>query len=1029
MKQFVFPAALLLSATLSNAQNYWQQKVDTRIEVTLDDKKHFLHGFEEISYTNNSPDTLKYIYLHLYPNAYSHDHTQFAEQQYRNGTTDFYYAKESERGYIDSLQFSIDGNDVSFFYGESTPDIARIDLPRPLLPGAQLQITTPFRVKLPIVFSRLGHNQQAYFISQWFPKPAVYDKKGWHPMPYLDAGEFYSEIGSYDVRITTPKNYLVMATGNLQTQTEINWLDSLANAPITKDSVRKIVSTKTVNGEKKKMVVTTTFPESSTEMKTLHFTEDNIHDFAWFADKRWAVRKDSVLNPGNKEKIVTWSAFLPSYQKQWNRANTHLKSAVEYYGKWVGDYPYKTIKAVQGDMKAGGGMEYPTVTVIDVNAGSAEVIIHEAGHNWFYGVLASNERDHAWMDEGLNTFYEQKTTKALAKIKADTSKATVKKKSQLSFNLNLKTVLHQLAASNNDQAIAQTSNNFKEINYGLDVYYKTSALLSWLEAEMGSEKFEAGMKEYYSTWKHRHPYPEDFKAIMQRHSEKPIDWFFENALRDDRLIDFSVKHGRKKGEEIILVKNKSHKNYPVIVNVLQGDSVVGSVSAMVPAKDQSVLKMPTTVGHSWTKIQIAPEVFDGRTPNNEFRKQGLFHRSGLKVKPFFGVNSSNKQKLFVMPALGYNVYDGFQAGLLLHNLTWPETKLKFAIAPLYGFGSKSAAGAGSVSYSIFPKSTFKEIFLQVDAKTFSFDKAELNIPEPIFARYIKVAPSINFILKESRKTSPVTRMLSLKGYYISEGQFDFPEDPTDTAASPRRMAVSNGATENMYGMLRYRHSNERTFNPFNYTLEAHGGEDFLKMSVEGNLKINYHAKNKSLHVRVYGGKYFGFNDDFYTSRYHLNSTSTGVNDYLYDDTYLGRSEREGFGIRQVSIREGGLKIPTPLYASPLGRSDNWLAAINIKTDLPLKKLPVRLFADVATFADAGQLNPSGNKVLFDAGLEIYIYDVLTIYVPLVMSKDFSDYRKSISGKTGLLDAVTFSLNLQNINWLRAPSGIFKLTGY
>ncbi|HRO43713.1 MAG TPA: M1 family metallopeptidase [Flavipsychrobacter sp.] len=1022
MKRIVLPAILLLVTSLSKAQSYWQQHVDTKIDVTLDDKKHTLHGYEEISYLNNSPDTLRYIYIHLYPNAYSHDHTQFAEQQYRNGKTDFYYASPAERGYIDSLQFSIDGNDVDYFYGESTPDIARIDLPRPLPPGRKIIITTPFRVKLPKVFSRLGHNQQAYFISQWFPKPAVYDKKGWHPMAYLDLGEFYSEIGSYDVRITLPKNYVVMATGNLQTESEINWLDSLANAPLKKDSVRKLATTKTVNGQKKKTVTTSNFPESSNDMKTLHFTEDNIHDFAWFADKRWVVRKDTVANPGNREIVTAWSAFLPSHAKQWSKANVHLKNAVQYYGNWVGDYPYKTIKAVQGDMKAGGGMEYPTVTVIDVNAGSEAVIVHEAGHNWFYGILANNERDHAWMDEGINTFYEEKTTKALAKKRADTTQPIKVNRRSISVNLNLTTVIHQLAASGNDQAIAQTSNNFNEINYGMDVYYKTAALLEWLEVYMGEEQFEAGMKDYYTTWKHKHPYPEDFKAIMQKHTEKLIDWFFDEALKTDRLIDFSIKKVKTAETALqVKLKNKTNLKLPAIISAYHQDSVLITATT-APFTGTTIVHLP--FASDWTKVGLAPEIFDGRTPNNEYGRHGLFHRSGLAIKPFIGANTSNKQKMFIMPAVGYNMYDGFEAGLLFHNLTWPETKLKYAIAPMYGFRSKSFIGAGSVSYSIYPKNNFKEIFIQVDAKSFSYNETFVNVQQPLFARYFKMAPSLNFIFKEPTKTSPVARSLALKGYVISEEDFDFNLDVRDSLYKP-----SIGQQENYYGLLRYTHTNNRTFNPFNYAIEAHGGEDFIKLSVEGNLKINYHAKNKALHLRVFGGKYFGFNDAFSSSRYHLNSTFTGVNDYLYDDTYMGRSEREGFGIRQISMREGGLKIPTPLYASPLGRSDNWLAALNLKTDLPLKKLPIRLFVDVATFADAGKLNPSGSKILFDAGFEIYIFDVVNIYVPLVMSKDFSDYRKSISGKTGILDAVTFSINLQRINWLRAPSGVFKLLGY
>ena len=1013
MKCLFLPAIILISLS-SNAQTYWQQRVDTRIDVTLDDKKHMLRGSEEFTYTNNSPDTLKFLYIHLWPNAYKHDHTPYAEQKYRNGTTEFYYAKESERGFIDSLQFSVNGNDVEYFYGESTPDIGRINLPKPIAPGEQIKISTPFRVKIPKVFSRLGRSGQAYFISQWFPKPAVYDKKGWHPISYLDNGEFYSEIGSYDVNITLPRNYVVMASGNLKNSEENKWLDSLASAPLPKDTMYKTVK-----------------PKSSDEFKTLQYHEDNIHDFAWFADKRWVVRKDTVVSPGSKEVITTYSAFLPGYQKQWLKANEHLKNAVRYYGKWVGPYPYKTIKAVQGDMKAGGGMEYPTVTVIDKDAGDQTTIIHEAGHNWFYGILASNERDHAWMDEGLNTFYETKTSIALKE--SDSSKAKKKKveSGNVTVNLSMNSVLYQLAASGNDQAIDQTSNNFHEINYGMDVYYKTSAMLQWLEDYMGDEAFEAGMHEYYNTWKHKHPYPEDFRMIMQKHTEKPIEWFFNEALKTDDLVNFSIKDVTTQADGLnVVLKNKTDMTLPVSVKAYKGDSVIAAGHAL-PFDGTTTVKLPKEA-LEWTRVTISPDIPDGRTPNNEYRRSGLSHRSGIALKPFVGLNMGNRQKIFFSPAIGYNVYDGFEAGLVFHNLTWPESKFKYILAPMYGFRSKSLIGAGSVSYSWYPEQTFKEIYLQTDVKSFSYDESSLNIQEPIFARYLKIAPSLNFVLKPVTALSPVKRTLKLKGYAISEEEFEFPVDPTDTASSPRRMAVKGESTMKYYGLLRYTHRNDRTFNPFGYSVEGQMGEDFAKINLEAWIKINYHAKNKALYVRGYAGKFFTINDaPFAADRYYLNSTFTGLNDYLYDDTYIGRSETDGFAARQVSMREGGMKMPTFRYLSTygIGRSDNWMASLNLKTDLPLKRLPIRLYLDIATFADATKLNPSENRFLFNGGLELHVLDIVNVYVPLFMSKDYNDYRKTITGKTGILDGVTFSIQMHKINWLRAPQGIFRLFGY
>jgi len=1021
----------MLMMGTAKAQGYWQQKVDTKIDVTLDDKKHMLRGFETFSYTNNSPDTLRYIYVHLWPNAYSHDHTEFAEQQYRNGKKDFYYAKESERGFIDSLDFTVDGKSVLYFSTDNLPDIARIDLPAPLAPGATMQVATPFRVKLPKVFSRLGHTGQAYFISQWFPKPAVYDRKGWHPMPYLDLGEFYSEIGSYDVNVTLPKNYVVMGTGNILDESENRWLDSLA-----------AIDTSLLNVHVKKPDST---PRSSEEWKTIRFHEDNVHDFAWFADKRWIVRKDSVASPGTGDMVYTYSAFLPSYKRSWMKGNEHLKDAVRYYGKWVGPYPYKTIKAVQGDMSAGGGMEYPTVTIIDRSLGGNEmVIVHEAGHNWFYGILASNERDHAWLDEGLNTYYEQKTTRALAALR-DTARQK-RRKSAAEISIEGNSVIAQLAAAGLDKPIDQTSVNFPEINYGLDVYYKTAYLLNWLEAYVGKEAFEAGMHQYYNDWKHRHPYPEDFRASMQKHTTKDIGWFFD-ALRSDRLYDFAIKDINRKGDCIeVIVKNKTGLRLPVIIEAVNRDSVLttsmDTVSAACPGASENsepftgkkTIYLDASAA-DWTKVRISRKVPDWRTPNNEYRRGGfLFHRSGLRLAPVAGTSLGNRRKIHIAPGLGYNMYDGFMLGPVFHNLSWPQTRFRVIAAPLYGFKSRQWNGAASMGYNWFPKTgVFREVMVQADLKSFHYNDrksgynsdSSVYVPENMFLRYAKIAPFAELTFRQPTPLSKVTRKLLVKGYAINEESFDFSFHEPDSTFRPSKISETS-----MYGLIRYSHNNDRPFNPFSYSLEGQMGEYFAKLNLEGKIRIDYHRKNKALHIRGFAGKFFTLKDEaFVTDRYYLNTSFTGVNDYLYDDTYIGRTETEGFGARQVSLREGGFKIPTPLYSSPLGRSDNWLLALNVKTDLPVK-LPVRLFLDVATFSDAKDRNPSGEKLLYDAGIELFTpFDILQVYIPLVRSKDFNDYRKSIAGSNSIFDDITFSLNLSRINWLKAPSGVIKLFGY
>jgi hypothetical protein len=990
MKQLTLIISILMAYT-SVAQPQWQQRVDTKIEVRLDDRQNFLHAFEEFTYYNNSPDTLKFIYVHLWPNAYKNDHTPFAKQLDLNGNTSFYFAKDKDRGYIDSLQFTINGQSVDYNSTYDAPDIARLDLLKPLLPGQNIKIATPFRVKIPIVFSRMGHTGQSYYISQWFPKPAVYDQKGWHPLSYLDQGEFFSEYGSYDVSITLPSNYVLMATGNCLDEKENQWLDDLSKQPHGHDTD-----------------YSNAIPASDIEMKTVRYHEDNIHDFAWFADKRWIVRKDTVYSPGNNQLVTTWTAFAPAYLEVWKNANNYLKETIKHYGKWVGPYPYKTIKAVLGDMHAGGGMEYPTVTIIDKSANSnlRSTIVHEAGHNWFYGMLGSNERDHAWMDEGINTFYEQKTT---LDLNHDTSA-----KAKITLDENL--LYYENAATHNDQAIEQTSANFTKLDYGLDVYYKTTLMLRWLEKYVGKDDFERGMQDYYNAWRYHHPYPGDFRVCMQRNTPKSLNWFFDTILKTDQKIDFAIINARASGNNTeVAIRNNTGVYAPVLIDAYDdNDSLVASTWT-TPFVQDTTLSLPVS---AWKTLKIDQHIPDGKMANNVYRRSALSHHFGLEARGLLGYNVAEKDKIFISPALGDNQYDGFMLGILLHNLTVPENRFRFAVAPMYAFGSNSIVGTGSVGYIWYPGNLFKEILLQADAKTFHDNETLVNLNAPLYAGYTKVAPSLNITFNEHDPLSPVARTLTLKEYNITEQNIYF----ADSIARPSLKPQAN-----IYGLIRYRHRNDRTYNPFNYTIEGQMGADFAKLTAEGNIRIDYNVKNKSLYIRGFLGEFIPLNSDpAVYSRYELNSSYTGVDDYLYDGTYRGRNDANGIGAQQVSIQEGGFKIPV---FNQVDRSDSWMAAINLETDLPLKKLPIRIFFDAGLIPNENPsiTNSGSSTLLYDGGVEaVLIKDVVSVYVPIIMSSDFQNYLVNTYGKSHLYTrSISFTFQMQNIDWLKAPGKLLK----
>ena len=224
----LFVCFCVLSITFVHSQDYFQQKVDYDITVKLDDNNHTLSAFEKIIYTNNSPDELSFLWFHIWPNAYKNDSTAYAKQAGPNSK--FANSDSLSRGFIDSLNFSVNGKKVEWSYHPDWVDVVKLNLIEPLNPGESITIETPFFVKLPKVFSRLGHSGKHYEITQWYPKPAVYDRKGWHPMPYLNQGEFFSEFGTFDVKITLPKDYRVMATGDIiDGEKEYSWLEGLTS--------------------------------------------------------------------------------------------------------------------------------------------------------------------------------------------------------------------------------------------------------------------------------------------------------------------------------------------------------------------------------------------------------------------------------------------------------------------------------------------------------------------------------------------------------------------------------------------------------------------------------------------------------------------------------------------------------------------------------------------------------------------------------------------------------------------------------
>jgi hypothetical protein len=826
---------------------YFQQEADYTIDVTLHDPQHTLDGAISIRYHNNSSDTLTYIWIHCWPNAFRNDRTAFSEQLLGNGRTDFYFSDKQQRGYINRLAFKVDGLDAEMQDHPQYIDIIKVILPRPLPPGGMATLTTPFHVQLPYNFSGNGYVRSSYQITHWYPEPAVYDAHGWHPMPYLGDDTYYSEFGSYDVHITVPPGFKVAASAEL------------------KDSTGR----------------------------TFHYNRDHIDGFAWYADRHFHFDHDTVRLPSGR--VIDVYAYYTT--KGWKNGIDSIKHAIRFGSALFGEYPYET------------------ATVIQTVGNSTDDQIDNC---WFPG---SNTRRYPWLSAGLKTYYENRYRPK---------------------NENL-AALYTSAVEKKDPPISTSSEDFTAANYHNIAHTKAAIWLKMLEDSLGTPLFDSCMQAYFRQWRFKHPYPDDFKAIIENVSHKNLDGFF--ALLDAK----------------------------------------GSLPPM-PA-----------------------------------------HR---RIKPVFGWNLNHTdsiQYLGIAPALGYNEYDHILVGAVIHNFNLPPAPVQFFLAPLYGTVSHRLEGVGGLFWTVYPDHGLQKIRLGIGGSRFSTTSAVDSNGHNIYGGFYKVTPSLRIVFPRSDPRSTRELALEWKTFLIGENMLDdYVRKTADSMYYP---------TAGKYG---FRYLNQLSFDicdkralyPYNASLRFQQASNFYRLDFTGNYFFNY-AKGGGLDLRVFGAK-FGYlasgSSSAGISRYEPKLTAVrGDEDYTYSNYFIGRSEFIGLASQQIMERDGNVHLRTDLFQGLQGRSDNWVASLNLRTTLPRQIvpewLPLKLFFDAGTYAEAWTDNPPTSHFLYAGGFELdLLHDVLRIYAPLVYSSDFSNQLKTVPDQNSFWKKISFSIDLGNIDLHKIIAG-------
>lgn len=568
-KPFFYPqtGTATRSASGQPGHAYWQNSADYHLNVSLNEDKKEITGTAEITYTNNSPDKLGFLWLQLDQNLFAKDsrgNGVVPLSGSRNGA----HGEEFNGGYkIKSVR--LDGkNEVKYTITDTR---MQIDLPKELKANggvAKIEIEYSF-VSPDYGSDRMGiqdtKNGKIFTMAQWYPRMCVYDDVlGWNTLPYLGASEFYLEYGNITANITVPANQYVVASGELLNEKEV----------YSKEEINRWNQAR--NSDKTVMIR----PESeigknkASGTKTWKFKITQARDFAWASSAGFILDAAKINLPSGKKSLAISAYPAESAgEKAWGRSTEYTKAAIEHYSKKWYEYTYPAATNVAGNE---GGMEYPGIVFCHMDSKGEDlwgVTDHEFGHNWFPMIVGSNERLFAWMDEGFNTFINGLSTEAF-------NKGEYYRKPNLARS-------GTYLLTDSLEPVMVGPDNMKERSIGALAYYKPGTGLDVLrETILGPEKFDKAFRTYIDRWAFKHPTPWDFFHTMENVSGEELNWFWRGWFFNKWKIDQAVKNvqyvnGNFKNGVQITVENIGQLPMPTTVQLKFKDGTAQTVNIPV----------------------------------------------------------------------------------------------------------------------------------------------------------------------------------------------------------------------------------------------------------------------------------------------------------------------------------------------------------------------------------------------------------------------------------------------------------------
>jgi hypothetical protein len=616
---YPYPGNEMRSASGEPGPRYWQNRADYSIQCRLDTATHSITGEMIVTYTNNSNDALRFIWLQLDQNIYKIDSRASATTTEAGG-------RWANGGFTDGYQIS--GLQIESMGAWSAPSQQSITdtrmqvwLKNPLAKGEKLRLKMSYQFAIPEYGTdRMGRlltkNGWVYEIAQWFPRMCVYDDlQGWNTMPYLGAGEFYLEYGDIDFSITAPANIIVVGSGELLNPKECYTLTQ------QKRWEQAAASNTTVTIRSAAEVKETTSRPAATNL-TWKFKISNARDAAWAASKAFIIDAAKIdLHSGKKSLAISAYPEESIGKNGWQRSTEMVKGSIEYYSKKWFEYPYPAATNVAGIV---GGMEYPGIVFCSSKSMGEElwgVTDHEFGHTWFPMIVGSNERKYAWMDEGFNTFINDLSTEA---FNNGEFKPTFFPEPSAPFMV-------KMVFGEKSDGLYNIPDVIQQNNLGITAYLKPGQMLTMLRNEvLGAERFDMAFKEYIRRWAFKHPSPWDFFHTIENVSGEDLGWFWRGWVLNNWKLDVAVREVRyKKGDVAngveVTIENLEKMVMPVNVKVIETNGTEHILSLPVEIWQRGAkwtFDVPTTSEIKQVSVDPEKKLPDFDRANNTWKKVG-----------------------------------------------------------------------------------------------------------------------------------------------------------------------------------------------------------------------------------------------------------------------------------------------------------------------------------------------------------------------------------------------------------------------